>query len=43
MNNFEWVPLKRSEKLWLIGMFNYELIGVNLDKDDLYPKVYPRS
>lgn len=42
MINLEWVPLKKSEKLWLIGMFNFDLLGVNLEKDEMHPKVHPR-
>lgn len=42
MINMEWVPLKKSENLWLIGMFNFDLLGVNLEKDEMHPKVHPR-
>lgn len=42
MSNMDWIPLKKSEKLWVIGMYNYDLLGIHLEKDEMHPKVLPR-
>eukprot|EP00828_Plagiopyla_frontata_P021592 TRINITY_DN2817_c0_g1_i2.p2 TRINITY_DN2817_c0_g1~~TRINITY_DN2817_c0_g1_i2.p2 ORF type:complete len:458 (-),score=88.74 TRINITY_DN2817_c0_g1_i2:93-1466(-) len=44
--NEGWVVLfddsKEKQKFWLIGMLNYNFIGVNLGKDEFEPLVVPR-
>ena len=44
--NDGWVVLfddsKEKSKLWLLGMLNYNFIGVNLGKDEFEPAVLPR-
>ena len=47
-NMRQWVPVyfsndeKKVTKLWMIGIYGYDFIGIVLDKDDYEPSVYAR-
>ena len=37
-----WQQIYKDKQFWLIGIIDYELIGIKLNKNEMEPIVFPR-
>ncbi len=39
-----WVPISKQDpkKFWMVGMWDYDILGCSLHKDELEPLVFKR-